>query len=96
MYRLAYRKFADGHESLVVTDSVLVSGNKRSQVDGMRWYELRNPSAGTPTLFQQGTFSPNPAVAGWAASPWIRWRRRVGLQCVQTAASSLLSAILAA
>jgi len=65
MYRLAYRKFADGHESLVVTHSVLVSGNKHSQVDGMRWYELRNPSAGTPTLFQQGTFSPD------AASRWM-------------------------
>jgi hypothetical protein len=65
MYRLAYRKFADGHESLVVTHSVRVSGNKRSQVDGMRWYELRNPSAGTPTLFQQGTFSPD------AASRWM-------------------------
>jgi hypothetical protein len=61
MYRLAYRKFSDGHEALVVTDSVLVSGNKRSQVDGMRWYELRNPSAGTPTLYQQGTFSPDSA-----------------------------------
>ena len=65
MYRLAYRKFSDGHESLVVTDSVLVSGNKHSQVDGMRWYELRNPSAGTPTLFQQGTFSPD------SASRWM-------------------------
>lgn len=65
MYRLAYRNFADGHESLVVTHSVLVSGNKRSQVDGVRWYELRNPSAGTPTLFQQGTFSPD------SASRWM-------------------------
>jgi hypothetical protein len=65
MYRLAYRKFADGHESLVVTHSVRVSGNKHSQVDGMRWYELRNPSAGTPTLFQQGSFSPD------AASRWM-------------------------
>jgi hypothetical protein len=65
MYRLAYRKFADGHESLVVTDSVLVSGNKHSQVDGMRWYELRNPSLGAPTLFQQGTFSPD------SASRWM-------------------------
>ena len=65
MYRLAYRKFSDGHESLVVTDSVLVSGNKHSQVDGMRWYELRNPSLGTPTLYQQGTFSPD------SASRWM-------------------------
>ncbi len=57
MYRLAYRKYNNGTESLVVTHSVRVSGSKRSQVDGVRWYELRNPSAGTPTLFQQGTFS---------------------------------------
>lgn len=61
MYRLAYRKFADGHESLVVTHSVLVSGGKRSQVDGVRWYELRNPGAGAPTLYQQGTFTPDSA-----------------------------------
>ena len=59
MYRLAYRRFSDGHEALVVTHSVVVSGSKRSQVDGVRWYELRNPSAGTPTVFQQGTFSPD-------------------------------------
>ena len=65
MYRLAYRNFADGHEALVVTHSVVASGNKRSQVDGVRWYELRNPSAGTPTLFQQGTFSPD------SASRWM-------------------------
>ena len=59
MYRLAYRKFADGHESLLVNHSVRASGTKRTQVDGVRWYELRNPSAGTPTVFQQGTFSPD-------------------------------------
>lgn len=58
MYRLAYRRFADGHESLVVNHTVKVSGTKRSQVDGVRWYELRNPN-GTPTVYQQGTFSPD-------------------------------------
>jgi len=58
MYRLAYRNFSGSHESLVVTHSVRVSGNKHSQVDGVRWYELRSPNA-TPTVFQQGTYSPD-------------------------------------
>jgi hypothetical protein len=57
MYRLAYRNFVT-NESLVVNHSVKVSGNRRNQVDGIRWYELRNPN-GTPTVFQQGTFSPD-------------------------------------
>jgi hypothetical protein len=58
MYRLAYRNFSGSHESLVVTHSVRVSGSKHSQVDGVRWYELRSPNA-APTVFQQGTYSPD-------------------------------------
>ncbi|HXA64503.1 MAG TPA: DUF2341 domain-containing protein, partial [Bryobacteraceae bacterium] len=54
MYRLAYRHFPDGHESLVANHSVGTgSGNV-----GVRWYELRNPNV-TPTVFQQGTFAPD-------------------------------------
>jgi hypothetical protein len=72
MYRLAYRHFADGHESLVVNHSVRVSATKRSEVDGVRWYELRNPNgatmaAGTPVVYQQGTFSPD-ATSRWMGS----------------------------
>jgi len=51
MYRFAYRNFGD-HESLVVNHSVKVGTSS-----GVRWYELRSPSA--PTLFQSGTFSPD-------------------------------------
>ena len=42
MYRLAYRYFADGHESLVVSQSVAVgTGSKRTPAkSGIRWYEL--------------------------------------------------------
>ena len=58
MYRLAYRHFADGHEALVVNHSVKVSGNNRSQVVGVRWYELRKTSS-TYSVFQQGTYSPD-------------------------------------
>jgi len=36
MYRLAYRIFADGHESLLANHTVFVSGTKMSQVDGVR------------------------------------------------------------
>ncbi len=51
MFRLAYRHFADGHESIVATHSV----NTPSAV---RWYEIQNPG-GTPVVFQQGTFAPD-------------------------------------
>ena len=67
MHRLAYRRFADGHESLLVSHAVRASGNRKNQVDGVRWYELRNPSTGTPTVFQQGTFSPD-ATSRWMSS----------------------------
>jgi hypothetical protein len=62
MYRLAYRNFttAPAHESLVVNHSVRVSGGGKhsSEVDGLRWYEIRSPN-GTAAVFQQGTFSPD-------------------------------------
>ena len=49
MYRLAYRQFPNGVESLVVNHSVST---------GIRWYEVRSPNS-TPAVFQQGTFGPN-------------------------------------
>ncbi len=63
MYRLAYRNFGD-HESLVVNHSVNVNASGPVRA-GVRWYELRNATSGTPTVFQQGTFSPD------AASRWM-------------------------
>lgn len=69
MYRLAYRNFG-GHESLLVNHSVFASGNRRSQVTGVRWYELRNATPGaafTPTVFQQGTYAPD-GTSRWMGS----------------------------
>jgi hypothetical protein len=57
MYRLAWRKFPDGHESLVSTHSIST---------GIRWYEIQNPN-GSPTVFQQGTFAPTTATR-WMGS----------------------------
>ena len=51
MFRLAYRHFADGHESLVATHSI-------NTPTAVRWYEIQNPGS-TPVIFQQGTFAPD-------------------------------------
>jgi hypothetical protein len=61
MYRLAYRNFGGGHESLVVNHSVQVGTNKRNPFTGVRWYELRRTptNSGSFSVFQQGTFSPD-------------------------------------
>ena len=50
MYRLAYRHYAD-HESLVTNHTI-------GSPAGIRWYEIRDPN-GTPTVYQQGTYSPD-------------------------------------
>src|SRR5262245_337950 len=57
MYRLAYRNFGD-HESLVVNHSVAVGATAFSG-SGVRWYEIQNPGAATPTVAQQSTFAPD-------------------------------------
>jgi hypothetical protein len=57
MYRLAYRNRA-GAESLTVSQSVDADGAGPNQSQ-VRWYEIRNPSAVTPTLFQNATFGPD-------------------------------------
>ncbi len=54
MYRLAYRKFASGQESLVGNYSVSSGG-----VAGIRWFEIRNPTAGPVTVFQESTYQPD-------------------------------------
>jgi len=54
MHRLAYRNFADGHQSLVVNHSITAGSSV-----GVRWYEIRLDMAGNPSLFQQGTYAPD-------------------------------------
>jgi hypothetical protein len=55
MNRLQYRRFADGHESLVANHTVAVGPS--SNRAAVRWYEIRNLSS-TPTVYQQGTYAP--------------------------------------
>lgn len=53
MFRLAYRKFADGHDAAVGNFTVSAGG-----VAGVRWFELRNLMT-APTVFQQSTYQPD-------------------------------------
>jgi hypothetical protein len=59
MFRLTYRNFGD-HESLVVNHTV-----KGGPLAGVRWYEIRNPSA--PFIYQQSTLI-DPDVDYWLGS----------------------------
>ena len=53
MFRLAYRNFGD-HESVVGNYTVSAGG-----VAGVRWFELRNVTAGPVTVYQQSTYQPD-------------------------------------
>ena len=68
MYRLAYRKFVDGHEALVTSHTITT---------GYRWYEVRDPN-GSPTVFQQGTFAPDTNTR-WMGSIAMDQNGNIGL-----------------
>src|SRR5436309_379152 len=61
MFRLAYRNFGN-HESVVGNYSVSAGG-----VAGVRWFELRNVTAGPVTVFQESTYQPD-ATWRWMGS----------------------------
>jgi hypothetical protein len=58
MYRLAYRNMGS-HESLLLNHTVNITGDPLAGLAGVRWYEVRNLSAGTPSIYQQGTYAPD-------------------------------------
>jgi type IX secretion system substrate protein/CARDB protein len=55
MHRVQYRNFGN-YEVMVLNHVVDVDGNNLA---GVRWYELRKPSGGEWTIYQQGTVSPD-------------------------------------
>ncbi|HEX7836986.1 MAG TPA: proprotein convertase P-domain-containing protein [Kofleriaceae bacterium] len=73
MNRLVYRKFADGHDAMLVSHAVVAGGS-----GGVRWYELRNPTATTPTMFQQGTYAPDAAFR-WMSSMTFDQAGNIGM-----------------
>ncbi len=66
MFRLAYRNFGT-YESLIVNHAVKVGTTKQNTYSATRWYELRDPSATTPTVYQQSTYAPD-TTSRWMGS----------------------------
>ena len=69
MFRLAYRNFGD-HESLVTNHTVAMDGNVGlTSQTGIGWYEIRQPNAGTPQVYQDGvTADPDNSTFRWMGS----------------------------
>ena len=61
MFRLAYRNFGT-YEALVGNHSVNSGGTA-----GVRWFELRNVTSGTLTVFQESTYQPD-TTSRWMGS----------------------------
>jgi hypothetical protein len=64
MFRMPYRKIGNT-ASILLNHSVQAPNGKI----GVRWYEVRIPSAGSPSIYQQGTYAPDDA----AGDPLWRW-----------------------
>ena len=63
MFRLAYRNFGS-YASLLLNHTVVADGR-----DGIRWYEVRIPKGGAPSIYQQSTYAPGDVVT----NPIWRW-----------------------
>ena len=63
MWRLQYRDFGD-YEMLLANHTVDVDGTDRA---GIRWYELRRSGGQAWSIYQQGTYSPDP-IHRWVGS----------------------------
>ena len=71
MFRLAYRKFADGHEAVVGNYTVSSGG-----VAGVRWFELRGVTT-APAVFQESTYQPD-TTWRWMGSAAMDQERQPG------------------
>jgi len=65
MYRLVYRNFGS-YQSLLVTQSVDPDGGGARQA-ALRWWEIRQPAANPPVVYQNSTFNTN-ADSRWMGS----------------------------
>src|SRR5690242_14229370 len=68
MFRMPYRNFGS-YASLVLNHSVHVTDTSGAGRIGIRWYEVRIPRNGTPSIYQQGTYAPDDT----ATNPLWRW-----------------------
>jgi hypothetical protein len=62
MFRMNYRNFGN-YASVLLNHTVQANGPM-----GMRWYELRIPKGGAPSVYQQGTYAPGDLLSRWMGS----------------------------
>jgi hypothetical protein len=62
MFRMNYRNFGN-YASVLLNHTVQADG-----ITGLRWYELRIPKGGAPSVYQQGTYAPTDPT-----NPLWRW-----------------------
>ena len=67
MFRLAYRNIG-GTEYLAANHAIDTTSFTGTANGGVRWYQIANPAAATPTLAQWGTYT------GPSSSPDTNWR----------------------
>ena len=65
MFRMPYRKLNNNTASILLNHSVQTPGGKI----GIRWYEVRIPRVGSPSIYQQGTYAPDDTTT----NPLWRW-----------------------
>ena len=69
MFRMPIRNLGK-YESVAINHTVVATGT-----DGIRWYEVRIPKGGDPSVSQQGTYAPTDP----ATNPLYRWMGSVAL-----------------
>ncbi|HEY6835361.1 MAG TPA: hypothetical protein VI142_02725 [Gaiellaceae bacterium] len=68
MFRMPYRNFGS-YASLLLNHSVHLTDTAGAGRIGIRWYEVRIPRGGMPSLYQQGTYAPDDTTT----DPLWRW-----------------------
>lgn len=69
MFRMPIRNYGR-YESVALNHTVVANGT-----DGIRWYEVRIPKGGNPSVYQQGTYAPTDS----ATNPLYRWMGSVAM-----------------
>ena len=74
MYRLVYRRFST-YDALLITQAVDVVAGATAN---LRWWEIRNPNANPPLVYQNSTFVPD-TDARWMSSAAFDKNGNIGI-----------------
>jgi len=90
MHRLQIRDFG-AYRTMVAAHTINVGGGRA----GIRWYELRQPSGGAWSLYQQGTYGPNDGEYRWMPSIAMNGAGDIGIGYLLANTSTFVSTAVA-